>query len=63
MAYGVLVPQSGVKPLPFALEVWSLNRWTARDFLGLPFRWRAPVEAAPELSTVLVFPTAISKWP
>ena len=63
VAYRILVLQSGVKPLPLALEVWSLNHWTARDFLGLPFRWRAPVEAAPELSTVLVFPTAISKWP
>lgn len=63
VAYGVLAPRPGVKPLPPTLEVWSLNRWTTSDFLGLPLRWRAPVEAAPVLSTVSAFPTATKKWP
>ena len=31
MAYGILVPQSGIKPVPPALEAQSLNHWTARE--------------------------------
>ena len=31
-ACGILVPWPGIKPMPPALEVWSLNHWTARDF-------------------------------
>ena len=27
---GILVPQSGIEPLPPALEAWSLNHWTIR---------------------------------
>ena len=27
---GILVPQSGIEPLPPALEAWSLNHWTVR---------------------------------
>ena len=27
-ACGILVPQPGIKPMPPALEVWSLNHWT-----------------------------------
>ena len=26
----ILVPQAGIKPVPPALEVWSLNHWPAR---------------------------------
>ena len=35
IACGVLVPQSGIKPVPLAVEVWSLNHWTTirRRFL------------------------------
>ena len=25
---GILVPQSGMEPVPLALEAWSLNHWT-----------------------------------
>ena len=30
-ACGILVPQPGIKPVPPALEVQSLNQWTARE--------------------------------
>ena len=28
----ILVPRPGIKPVPLAVEVWSLNHWTAREF-------------------------------
>ena len=31
MACGILVSQPGIKPVPPALEAWSLNHWTARE--------------------------------
>ena len=31
VACGILVPQTGIKPAPSALEVQSLNHWTAWD--------------------------------
>ena len=30
-AYGILVPRPGVEPTHPALQVWSLNHWTARE--------------------------------
>ena len=30
---GVLVPQPGIEPTPHALEVQSLNHWTAKEVL------------------------------
>ena len=30
-ACGISVPQPRVKPVPLALEAWSLNHWTARE--------------------------------
>ena len=30
-ACGILVPQPGIEPVPPALEVQSLNHWTARE--------------------------------
>ena len=30
-ACGILVPRPGIEPVPSALEVQSLNRWTARE--------------------------------
>ena len=30
-ACGILVPQPGIKPMPPAVEAWSLNHWTARE--------------------------------
>ena len=30
-AFGLLVPQPGIEPVPPALEVQSLNHWTARE--------------------------------
>ena len=35
MACRILVPQPGIKPAPPALEVQSLNHWTAREVLTL----------------------------
>ena len=31
-ACGILVPQSGIKPVLTAVEVWNLNYWTTREF-------------------------------
>ena len=31
MACGILVPQPGVKPAPFALEAQSFNHWTTGE--------------------------------
>ena len=30
-AYGILVPQSGIQPVPLTLEVESLNCWTTSE--------------------------------
>ena len=30
----ILVPCSGIKPAPHALEVWCLNHWTTREILN-----------------------------
>ena len=34
MPRGILVPRPGIKPAPLALEVQSLNHWTAREVPG-----------------------------
>ena len=31
MAYGILVPQSGMEPIPPTVEAQSPNYWTARE--------------------------------
>ena len=31
MVCEILVPQPGIKPTPTAVEVWSLNHWTAEE--------------------------------
>ena len=31
MAFGILVPRSGIKPVPPALEAQNLNCWTTRE--------------------------------
>ena len=31
MACGIFVPQPGIKPMPPAVEVRSLNHWTAEE--------------------------------
>ena len=33
-AYGILVPQPGIEPIPPAMEVYSPNHWIAREFYG-----------------------------
>ena len=35
MANGILVLQSGMEPMPRAVEMWSLDYWTAWEVPGL----------------------------
>ena len=37
MAYEILVPQVGIKPVCPAVEAWSLNHWTTREFPKVNF--------------------------
>ena len=37
VAYGILVPQPGIEPMPPALKVWSLNHWTAGEVPQSPY--------------------------
>ena len=39
MAFGVLVPQPGIEPLPPAVEVQSPNHWTTREFSSIYFSY------------------------
>ena len=43
VACGILVPRPGVEPVPAAVEVRSLNHWTAREvpspILKAKFNW------------------------
>ena len=36
-ACGISFPQPGMKPVPPAMEVWSLNHWTAREVPRLTY--------------------------
>ena len=38
MAYRNLVLQPGVEPQPLAVEAWSPNHGTTREFPGFPFK-------------------------
>ena len=29
---GILIPRPGIEPVPPAVEMWSPNHWTAREF-------------------------------
>ena len=48
-ACGILVPWPGIKPVPPAVEVQSLNHWTTREALGFLFivRYSLPPPLAP----------------
>ena len=35
--HGSLVPQPWIEPMPTALSAWSLNTWTAREVLSIPY--------------------------
>ena len=38
-ACGILVPRSGIKPMPFAWDMLCLNHWTTREFpVRFPFQ-------------------------
>ena len=36
-AHEILVPLPGIESVPPAVETWSPNHWTAREFLGEHF--------------------------
>ena len=36
-ACGILVPRPGIEPVPPAVEVQSLNHWTAREVPGFTY--------------------------
>ena len=36
--HGILVPQPGIKPMPPAVEVQSLNSWTPREVPKVSFK-------------------------
>ena len=38
VAYKILVPGPGIKPVPPALEWQSPNHWTTREFPPFPFK-------------------------
>ena len=38
-ACSILVPQPGMEPVPPAVEVWSLNHWTAREVPLCDYFW------------------------
>ena len=40
-ACGILVPWPGSEPKPLALEVWSLNHWTAREDPPPAYGWQS----------------------
>ena len=37
MAYGILDPRPGIKPISLARQAWSLNHWTAGEVPTKPF--------------------------
>ena len=39
LACRILVPQPGTKSAPPAVEVWSLNHWTAREVPTVGLKW------------------------
>ena len=39
---GIVVPRSGIEPMPLALEVLSLNHWTAREVPTIPYKVHLP---------------------
>ena len=34
VAFGILVPWSGIKPMPLGVETWSVNHWMGREFFN-----------------------------
>ena len=34
IACGILVPSPGIEPVPAAMEAWSLNHWSMKEFLS-----------------------------
>ena len=53
MGYGILVPQSGITPVPPAVEAQSPNHWTAREITDATFfgGWRRAWESTPSILT------------
>ena len=55
MSYGILVPWPGMVPALLALEVQSLNHWTAREVSGFLISYTHPTYSIPR-------PFHLSSW-
>ena len=51
MACGILAPWTGIKPVPLALEAWSLNHWIAMEVPQISF-WIVVLRVVKPLGTV-----------
>ena len=54
MACGILVPQPGTEPVFPAVEAWSPNHWTAREF-----PWLVPLSVTSSPSQPLFLPSVV----
>ena len=62
---GILVLRPGIEPIPPALEVWSLNRWTTREVHRLiyPYALLVTTDAEAKLLQLPIGPTPLSgEW-
>ena len=57
-AYGISVPQPGIKPIPPALEAGNLNHWTAREVPNPSFYPRQPSRS--EMTRCYMFSSLVS---
>ena len=62
---GILVPSSGIKSMPPALEAWSLNHWITRDFPAAVLFLRIVLSPCKDERTEILnseFPMLTSEW-
>ena len=59
-AYGILVPQPGIKPMSTALTAWGLNHWTAGEVLQF-FYFEEPLHCFPQWLNQFTFPLTVQK--
>ena len=61
VACGILVPQPGIKPMPPAVGVWSLNHWTTREVPITLFLEYFHVQLSPCLPAASCVPTSTAR--
>ena len=61
MAFGILVPQPGVKPAPPAVEAQSVNTWAIREVTFIYLSFGCGVQDLPQPGIKLVLP-ALGAW-